>query len=256
MLKLTVAVPATAVDWAHWAMAVPILLDRLRGIAFDPDGVAHLADGRREGLRLLAGQPGTTGSRYRLVTVSHRQDPVTGTLSEHLDPPTEIEVQLDDATELRGLLSTPDFRACISLMDPARPGELRFDADLPLPDYPSWLGDRIVGSGTLALDAARRPRLSIQGGIGRVAVVGLLEFSAAGPAERLVATLDLHPSGPLVAAGLLWPFVRGRVRREVESSLIDLAAAIAGALRPERTVEEAIETTWTDAMADVAVELS
>lgn len=226
--------------------AIPVLIERLRGLVFDPDGVVRLTEGRREGLRLLAGTPGRLGARYRLVT--RTQAPTELATPDHLastdvvpaevvdmrmatgadeaevaglDAPVEVEVVRDDEQRLEiavtGVVGAQ--QPVVLIVDrPTVPAGIVVSGDIEVPDLPAVLGGRVVDA-TLevrlaGLGSATEPQCRVQLALGRVAGHGtlhLLTGPLGGGPGRVRLHLDVRLHGWLGPLTLLWPVVRGRV---------------------------------------------
>lgn len=249
-------------DLERLVPAIPVLIGRLRGLDFDPDGVVRLTEGRREGLRLLAGVAGTVGARYRLVTRSKSTDGSAG-----LDPPVELEVVRDDEQRLEiaviGVVGAQ--QPVVVVVDrPGVPAGIIVTGDIEVADLPSVLGGRVVDAvleiGLAGLGAAVVPQCRIELTLGRVSGHGTLHLlptpHGAGPG-RVRLHLDVRLRGLLGPLALLWPIVRRRVVDAARTELItalaeiddDLRDFLAGGTDPDELSDQAMA-----ALADVLAE--
>ncbi len=256
MPTVVVELATRAIDWRLWASVLLGLIERARSISFDPDGVAAPLGVRREGLRLLYGEAGRPGSRYRLVTV-HSPAPSTGLQADQhsasqLDPPIEIEIVADHAGELDLVVVTSELATTISVTEPRLPGSIAVAMSGTMHDLPTWLGQRIEVGGAIELDPTDRPRLSAHGGIERIQVSADADLVAGEDGDLLRVSVGIRPTGPLAAAVLAWPFVRGRAQREVEHAVAETWAAIDRELSNGRTVDELVEDAFRDSVEGIA----
>ena len=252
MPTLTVEVPAGPIDWRGWAGAVPGLIDRLRTIPFDADGVAHPPSGRREGLRLLRGERSRVGSAYRIITATRTTDPVTAETVVVLDPPAEVEIECDDPAAFTVLVTAPEYRARVSLNDRVAPSGFRATVDIPLSELPAWLGRELTLAGELVLLDDDLPRLTAKGGLRRVRGGVDVAVIAGIPTQRLRATVTVAPTGPLALAALAWPVVHGRLRLEIERELTETWAAVSTALAGGAPDHDSLDTAIESLLDAVA----
>ena len=247
--------------------AIPVLIHRLRGLVFDPDGVVRLDEGRREGLRLLAGVPGIVGARYRLVTRSEpptspvdlrkstddvAPDPVDlrkstegagsegvdprGSTEETLDLPVELEVLRDDEQRLEiaviGVVGTQ--QPVVLVVDrPSVPAGIIVTGDIEVAELPAVLGGRVIDAlleiRLAGLGAAVEPQCRVELALGRVSGHGTLHLLPA-----------LSGAGP------------GRVRLHLDVRLRGLLGPLT-LLWPivRRRVIEAARTEMISALAEI-----
>lgn len=241
MPRLVVDVAAQPVDLARWASLLHLLRDRFRTLEFDADGVVRLPEGRREGLRVVAGEAGRTGATYRIVTWELVIDPATGGRRTSPSPPALLTVQQDDSRALRVALSTPvDGSAAapthaFDLTVPTPDAPVRAEAllALPMPDLPRWLGRRMDLQAVLDVGDPAHPVLAATGQLRQATATARLEHTG----QTLRADLSVTPRGPLVFAALVWPFVAGRARRTVATGMREWWATVVSTLDPAATPE-------------------
>ena len=136
------------------------------------------------------------------------------------------------------------------------PGPIAVAMSGMMPDLPTWLGQRIEVAGTVELGPTDRPRLSAHGGIERIQVSADADLAAAADGDLLRVRMGIRPSGPLAAAVLAWPFIRGRVQREVEHAVAETWAAIERELSDGGTVDELVEDAFRESVEGIAEHLA
>lgn len=248
MPRLLVQADAQPVDLRRWASAVPLLIARLRELAFDEDGVVRLPSGRREGLRIVDGTPGRAGATYRLVTWETTVDAAGAKTRTAPSAPATVTVEHDDNRELRLVIGTAELEARVRIEDPGSPlgAYATMTTRLP-PDLPVWLGQVVELEGTLDVSDSTRPVLRAQGRMRRATASATIEHADG----RLRADLAVRLKGPLAFAGVLWPFLAGSARRSVTESLTPWWSDVAVALSPERSPADAVDQVMADLERDL-----
>lgn len=229
-LATDVSVPAARLD--RLVGALPTMIQRFRLLSFDPDGVAVFPEGRREGLRLLAGEHAAVGARYRVelsedqvatATEDRSGSERTEGPARARQPPFELEIVVDDPQTMAVTAESDGMHWRISLDRPAVPGDLTLHISGELAALPAFIGRDLTAELTVRLS-----ELALPGDQPQVTGTLRLRRLAASVQARLrpVAThqsvwvaTKINPMGLLRPATAVWPFVRKRLQAQYEQTV-------------------------------------
>lgn len=258
MARLRCSVEVPGVEAERLVAALPILIERCRGIGFTDEGVA-LVDGQpHPEVRLVGGVGGQEGACYEIAGDAEGVDNAP-LVKELGDPgPIRMTVATDRTDLLRADFSGTDPDGTPSdgwaeVEQPDDPRSISFGVAVGMPPgTPEVFGRTLHLRGRSRLSDLWQqagPQLEFRATSAKLTTEGSVRIERrSAESWHVDVGIGLHPSGYLVIAAAAWPFLKRRAEQAlagwIRDTMTDTAARLQNEFGPADGPQQVADRVW------------
>ena len=263
MARLRCSVEVPGIEAERLIAALPILVERCRGVGFADDGVAVVDGVPHQEVRLVGGVAGQEGAAYEIAGYVDGAENAPLTTELGSPDPIRMTVTTDRIDLLRAGFSGNDPDGTPSdgwaeLEQPDEPRSVSFGVAVGMPPgTPEIFGRSLQIQGRSRLSDLWQqpgPQVDFSAGSAKLTAVGSVRVErTTDQTWQVDVQIRLHPSGYLVIAAVAWPFLKRRAEESlagwIRDTMADTAARLQKEFGPADGPQQVADRVWA-AMTD------